>query len=207
MVSPTQLCWRYHSLPLRQRYVVVCSLSSSPIKAYLKLNSPRYLRGTICLTLIQKRYDAWWRHQIETFSALLDLCVGNSPVTGEFPAQRPVTRSLDGFFDLRLNEPLSKQWWGWWFETPSRSLLHLCNCLYMVQIIHAIHQDSNQFHQYTNIPITIVQVSTYDIVMSWTIFCMHKYVFVFLKIVSCISRVISISSILYRKHINENVSS
>ena len=55
MVSPTQLCWRYHSLPLRQRYVVVCSLSSSPIKAYLKLNSPRYLRGTICLTLIQKR--------------------------------------------------------------------------------------------------------------------------------------------------------
>ena len=30
------------------------------------------------------------------------LC-GNSPVPGEFPAQRPVTRSFDGFFDLRLN--------------------------------------------------------------------------------------------------------
>ena len=38
-----------------------------------------------------------------TFSALLVLCVGNSPVTGEFPAQRPVTRSFDIFFDLHLN--------------------------------------------------------------------------------------------------------
>ena len=28
---------------------------------------------------------------------------GNSPVTGEFPTQRPVTRNLDVFFDLRLN--------------------------------------------------------------------------------------------------------
>ena len=37
-----------------------------------------------------------------TFSALLALCAGNSPVTGKFPAQRPVTRSLDVFFDLRL---------------------------------------------------------------------------------------------------------
>ena len=37
---------------------------------------------------------AWWRHQMETFSALLAICAGNSPVTGEFPAQRPVTRSF-----------------------------------------------------------------------------------------------------------------
>ena len=40
----------------------------------------------------------------------------------EFPTQRPVTRSFDVFFDLRLNKPLSKQSWGWWFETLSRSL-------------------------------------------------------------------------------------
>ena len=39
---------------------------------------------------------------METFSALLAICAGNSPVTGEFPAQRPVTRSFDVFFDLRL---------------------------------------------------------------------------------------------------------
>ena len=43
----------------------------------------------------------WWRHQNETFSALLALCAGNSPVPGEFPTQRPVTRSFNIFFDLR----------------------------------------------------------------------------------------------------------
>ena len=58
---------------------------------------------------------------MESFSALLALCAGNSPVTGEFSSQRPVTRSFDIFFDLRLNKRLSKQLWGWWFETPSRS--------------------------------------------------------------------------------------
>ena len=64
----------------------------------------------------------WWRHQMETFSALLALCAGNSPVPGEFPSQRPVTRSFDVFFDLRLNKHLSKQSRGWSFETPSCSL-------------------------------------------------------------------------------------
>ena len=39
---------------------------------------------------------------METFSVLLAICAGNSPVTCEFPAQRPVTRSFDVFFDLRL---------------------------------------------------------------------------------------------------------
>ena len=58
----------------------------------------------------------WWRHQMETFSALLAVCAGNSPVPGEFPAQRPVTRSFDVSFDLRLNKRLSKQSWGWWLR-------------------------------------------------------------------------------------------
>ena len=61
----------------------------------------------------------WWRHQMETFIALLALWAGNSPVTGEFPTQRPATRSFDVFFHLRLNKRLSKQSRGWWFETPS----------------------------------------------------------------------------------------
>ena len=59
---------------------------------------------------------------METFSALLAICAGNSPVPGEFPAQRPVTRSFDVFFDLRLNKQLSHQTWGWWYETLSRPL-------------------------------------------------------------------------------------
>ena len=69
----------------------------------------------------------WWRHQMETFSTLLAFCAGNSPVTGEFPAQRPVTRSFDVFFDLCLNKRLSKQSWGWWFEMPSCPLWCHCN--------------------------------------------------------------------------------
>ena len=39
----------------------------------------------------------------------------------------PVTRSFDVFFDLRLNNRLSKQWRGLWFETPSRPLWRHCN--------------------------------------------------------------------------------
>ena len=66
---------------------------------------------------------------MDTFSALLALCAGNSPVTGEFPTRRPVARSFDVFFDLRLNKRLSKQSWGWWFETPSRPLWRHCNGL------------------------------------------------------------------------------
>ena len=62
---------------------------------------------------------AWWRHQMETFSALLAICAGNSPVPGEFPTQRPVTRSFDVYFDQRPNKRLSKQSWGWWFTTQS----------------------------------------------------------------------------------------
>ena len=55
---------------------------------------------------------------MDTFSALLTLCVGNSPV-------------FDDFFDLRLNKQLRKQSWGWWFETPSHSLWrHWSVCRY-----------------------------------------------------------------------------
>ena len=46
---------------------------------------------------------------MEAFSALLAICAGNSPVPGEFPAQRPVTWSSEVIFDLRVNERLSKQ--------------------------------------------------------------------------------------------------
>ena len=58
-------------------------------------------------------YYTWWRHQMETFPALLAIGAGNSPVLGEFPAQRPVTRSFYVFFDLRLNKRLSKRSRGW----------------------------------------------------------------------------------------------
>ena len=55
------------------------------------------------------------------------LCMWESPVTREFYSQRPVKYSFDGFFDLRLNKQLSKQWRRRWFETPSRSLWRHCH--------------------------------------------------------------------------------
>ena len=64
---------------------------------------------------------------METFSPSLAICAGNSPVTGEFLKQRPVTQSFNVFFDLRLNKRLSTQSRGWWFETLSRPLWRHCN--------------------------------------------------------------------------------
>ena len=89
-----------------------------------------------------KTLNSWWRHQMETLSALLALCA----VTGEFPTPRPVARSLDVFFDLCLNKRLSKQSLGWWFETPSRSLwrnciveLCLCSLLFVKRTRTILH--------------------------------------------------------------------
>ena len=81
----------------------------------------------ILVKLLIREWHTWWRHQIETSSALLAICAGNSPVPGEFPTQRPVTRSFNVFFDLCLNKRLSKQSWGWWLETIWRPLWHHCN--------------------------------------------------------------------------------
>ena len=77
-------------------------------------------------TVLSGCANTWWRHQMETISALLALCAGNSPVAGEFPSQRPVTRSFDVLFDLCPNKRLGKQLWGWWFETPVGSSWRHC---------------------------------------------------------------------------------
>ena len=91
------------------------------------LNSAMRLCSPLCASIVKCPPFSWWRHQMETFSALLAICPGNSPVSGEFPAQRPVTRSFDIFFDLRLNKRLSKHSWGWWFETLSCPLWRQCH--------------------------------------------------------------------------------
>ena len=100
----------------------------------LHVHERRVWKGLVNFTLVRfaklRSINPWWRHQMETFSALLAICAGNSPVPGEFPAQRPVTRSFDVFFDLCLNKWLSKQSWGWWFETLSCPLWRHCNALW-----------------------------------------------------------------------------
>ena len=99
------------------------------------------------LTPYQLNYIPWWSHQMETFSALQAICAGNSPVIGEFPVQMPVTQSFNVFFDLRLNTRLSKQWWGWWFETPSCPLWHHCNDPRVLDLFYYILLVWPPFHQ------------------------------------------------------------
>ena len=116
--------------PVRQRAIAWIGANLLSVKTirhtlrwYLNPNTNILSRAT----WVNPSFSAWWRHQMETFSALLAICAGNSPVPGEFPTQRPVTRSFDVFFDLRLNKRLSKQSWGWWFETLSRPCWRHCN--------------------------------------------------------------------------------
>ena len=113
--------WKYKNIkkiahpPLALRHLII---HKSCIKK-INLKSACHWVGRPC--------NAWWRHQMETFSAVLAICAGNSPVPGEFRTQRPETRSFDVFFDLRLNKRLSKRSWGWWFETLSCPLRRQCN--------------------------------------------------------------------------------
>ena len=64
---------------------------------------------------------------METFLMLLALSEGHPPVISGLLAQKPVTRSFDVFFDLRLNKQLSKQSRHQWFEMPLCSLWRYCN--------------------------------------------------------------------------------
>ena len=90
------------------------------------------------IVLYGKQWPYWMgnciqRDQMETFSALLALCAGKSPVTDEFPSQRPVTRSFDVFFDFRLNKRLSKPSRLRWFEMPSCSLWRHCYDMHTIK--------------------------------------------------------------------------
>ena len=105
---PLNSCYLFH-MPWQHRCCVMCKL----------LQWSQY-----------QNLMTWCRHQMETFSALLAICVGNSLASGEFPAQRPVTQSFDVFFDLCLNKWLRKQSWGWWFEMLSHTLWRHCNDIY-----------------------------------------------------------------------------
>ena len=125
------ICTRMVIIVVTQGYSLGFKLFISQAQYELRVSTG--LRGLRCWTMQQKSYRwisqccrrvSWWRHQMET---LLAVCAWNSPIPGEFPAQRPVTRCFDVFFDLRLNKLLSKQSWGWWFETLSRPLWRYCN--------------------------------------------------------------------------------
>ena len=119
LISLTQFAWWPWSEPrgYRLRHQGCPGTDRSIHTPYWHYRDMSKFKRSLC-----KMNMTWWRHQMETFSALLAHCAGNSPGTGEFPSQRPVTRNFDVFFDLCLTKRLSKQLWGWWFETQSRPL-------------------------------------------------------------------------------------
>ena len=100
-----------------------------------KYDPPRKLRSADKQLLSQplcrlKTYARWPSMMTSSngniFRVTVHLC-GEFTGPGEFPTQRPVTRSFDVFFDLSLNKRLSKQSRGWWFQTQSRPLWRHCN--------------------------------------------------------------------------------
>ena len=109
-----------------------------------------YMSKLICWTIFdfdgrpEACDSSWWLIKLKHFPRHWPL-FGEFTVTGEFPSQRPVTRSFDVFFDLRLNKRLSKQSWVWWFETLSRPLWRPCNviavcnmvCKYILYNLHS----------------------------------------------------------------------
>ena len=103
-------------------------------------------------TARQHDLNPWWRHQMGTFSVLLAICAGYSPVTGEFPAQRPVAPSCVVFFDLSLNIRLSNHWWGWSIETLSRPLWRHCNTvLTEISVARWLHYTSRGWYSPRNV--------------------------------------------------------
>ena len=125
-------------------------------------------------TMASWHEDPWWRHQTETFSALLAPCAGNSPVPGEFPTQRPVTRSFDVFFDLCQNKRLSKQSWGWWFETQSRPLWRHCNAINVTNPLEKWNPPVTDVTVFPSQSASIIRSFDVSIVVNWTCCWTHS---------------------------------
>ena len=82
-------------------------------------------KGSVLFTHQNLDQTPWWRHQMETFSALLALWgIHRWPVNSPHKASEA---ELWCVFYLCLHKRLSTQSWGWWYETPSRSLWRHCN--------------------------------------------------------------------------------
>ena len=85
--------------------------------------------------LVQQKTPLQWKYHRSTSPVLCMMTSSNGNIfrvtghlCGEFTGHRgiPRTKASDAelwcYLDLHLNKRLSKQSWGWWFETLSRSL-------------------------------------------------------------------------------------
>ena len=117
----TFLCFAFWNVPfltkMKQKWIYTKYDIMDIYTIILIQNDSMYVSGLLCMMTSSNG---------DIFRVTGPLC-GEFTGTGEFPTRRPVTRSFDVFFDLRLNKRLSKQPWGCWFETPSWSLWRQCN--------------------------------------------------------------------------------
>ena len=102
------------------------SASQGGVRKYIKTS----LAHCVGYQGIYRWLVEWWRHQSETFSALLALCDGNPSVTGGFPSQRPVTRNSDIFFDVA--------WTNGWVNSPNTSELRRNRAHYDVTVMFSM---------------------------------------------------------------------
>ena len=107
--------------------IFISPISSAEDLFYQIFSSKVKQRRHYTLTRIDIWYNCMMTSSNGNIFRVTCLLCGEFTCPGEFPAKRPVTWSFDDFFDLRPNKRLSKQPWGWWFETPSWSLWRQCN--------------------------------------------------------------------------------
>ena len=115
--------WRpFVSAPICWWKIIVCKVGECEedhMKAAVIINIHPAMNGIVQSSMMTSSNG-------NIFRVTGPLC-GELTGPGEFPTQRPVTRSFDVYFDLRPNKRLRKQWRGWWFETQSCSLWRHCN--------------------------------------------------------------------------------
>ena len=108
--------------------VVRLAVTSNGFRSAAKLTTTSVRSAPLNATNAEVNFLSMTASNGNIFRVTGPLC-GEFTGPGEFPTQRPVTRSFDVYFDLRLNKRLSKQPWGWWFETLSWSLWRQCNVM------------------------------------------------------------------------------
>ena len=122
------------SCSFKERAIIINAIFIWPALAPLVENTTNGM--TYHNTDCRRMGDGIWYGDMKIYIKMISRCImmtssngnifrvtgplcGEFTGPGEFPAQRPVTRSFDLFFHLRLNKRLSKHSWGWWFETPA----------------------------------------------------------------------------------------
>ena len=127
---PKPRTWATRAYNWTTRMTYCSTAAQRRVNSLIKIYNTNLLSGLQILSLCNMMTSS----NGNIFRVTGPLC-GEFTGPGEFPAQRPVTRSFDVFFDQRLNNRLSKQPWGCWFETLSCSLWRHRN---EVEFVYAI---------------------------------------------------------------------